>query len=351
MIFYRNGFFRPNPTVANVGSYYYKHRDTDSELDTKDSIISIDQKSKDDSSEDEFTYSAGPAAHLDLQKSLATVDEPDSEMELQNANQESIQLLVQRVEELVSTPNIDPLMFHTEQQKSKLSRVKEWLNFETEKPIDSCDASGECTSGDSEEDKESQSSEDLNDSIVTCRPMDDSQSNLNTSDTLGSSTVTSPESVKVNLRPKRLHMKGNRPWSVSCLSQLAHTSPTKSPSDPLLNFSISESALNQLAIPSPTTVKIRSFAASANSIGIQGNNSTSSTVEESGVLFLNEGTKCISVRKKKMRFRRKHIVSIFSVRPVVDNNKRIHRVRKTNLAPNLKATNLPASLQNSSVLS
>lgn len=299
----------PNPTVANVGSYYYKHRDTDSELDTKDSIISglsIDQKSKDDSSEDEFTYSAGPAAQLDLQKSLAAVDKPDSDMVLLNANQESIQLLVQRVEELVSTPNIDPLMFHTEQQKSKLSRVKEWLHFETEKPIDSCDASGECTSGDSEEDKESQSSEDLNDSIVTCRPMDDSQSNLNNSDTLGSSSVTSPESVKINLRPKRLH-KGNRPWSVSCLSQLSHSSPTKSPSDPLPNFSISESALNQLEIPSPTTDKIRPFAASANSIGVQGNNSTSSTVEESGVLFLNEGTKCISVRKKKMRFRRKYI--------------------------------------------
>lgn len=104
-------------------------------------------------------------------------------------------------------------------------------------------------------------------------------------------------------------MKGNRPWSVSCLSQLSQTSPAKNNNDALPNFSISESALNKLAVLSPTSVKMRSFAASANSIGIQGNNSTSSTVEEYGVTFLNEGSKPVSIRKKKVRLRRKHIVS------------------------------------------
>lgn len=123
-------------------------------------------------------------------------------------------------------------------------------------------------------------------------------------------SISSPI-FQVNLRPKRLHMKGNRPWSVSCLSQLSHTSPIKTPSDILPNFSISESALNKLTVLSPTSVKTRSFATSTNSIGVQGNNSTSSTVEESGVMFLNEGSKAVSSRKKKMRFRRKHMVCAY----------------------------------------
>lgn len=39
-------------------------------------------------------------------------------------------------------------------------------------PADSCDASGEYTTGDSEEEKESESSEELNGSVATCRQLE-----------------------------------------------------------------------------------------------------------------------------------------------------------------------------------
>lgn len=133
-----------------------------------DSLKSNDQQEetriqKDESTEDEFTYSPG------VRSSSPILNETDNE-----STKESIQLLVQKADELIATPNrVDPCMFQTENQKHKLSRVKEWLNFDSEdKPSDSCDASGECTSGESddERDSHSQSSEDLNESIVTCRP-------------------------------------------------------------------------------------------------------------------------------------------------------------------------------------
>lgn len=106
-------------------------------------------------------------------------------------------------------------------------------------------------------------------------------------------------------------MKGNRPWSVSCISQLSQTSPTKSPSDVLPNFSISESALNKIVAMSP--------AASANSIGAHAN-SASSTVEE-GIMTINEGARPVSLRKKKLRLRRKHVVSIFFLEQSLINTK------------------------------
>lgn len=39
-------------------------------------------------------------------------------------------------------------------------------------PADSCDASGEYTTGDSDEEKESQTSEELNGSVATCRQLE-----------------------------------------------------------------------------------------------------------------------------------------------------------------------------------
>lgn len=144
-----------------------------------------------ESTEDEFTYSPG-------------VRYPTSSPV--NTDHESIKLLVQRADELVATPNrVDPFMFQTENQKNKLSRVKEWLNFDSEdKPSDSCDASGECTSGDSEEDHEShsQSSEDLNESVITCRPQVLASSCLNNSNSSATIDVidvsASSDFVKVN---------------------------------------------------------------------------------------------------------------------------------------------------------
>lgn len=161
-----------------------------------DSIKSVELqkeelKAREESTEDEFTYSPG-----NVEKS-----EPDIEPEPQ-PSKESIKLLVQRADELVATPSrVDPFMFHTESQKTKLSRVKEWLNFEeNDKPTDSCDASGECTSGESEEDKDSSSSEDLNESVVTCRPHGLNESRIldhSTSTEMIGDTFICPDSTKV----------------------------------------------------------------------------------------------------------------------------------------------------------
>lgn len=80
-------------------------------------------------------------------------------------------------------------------------------------------------------------------------------------------------------------------------------------------------------------------AASANSIGIHGN-STSSTVEESA-LVLNEGNKPISARKKKMRLRRKFIVSdeIFKYLKRMFDNLFVSRGENQNLVQNLRVIN------------
>lgn len=144
--------------------------------------IQDDNQNRDESTEDEFTYS--PGVHT---------SSPVTGTDNESPSKESIKLLVQRADELVATPNrVDPFMFQTENQKHKLSRVKEWLNFDSEeKPSDSCDASGECTSGDSDEEKDSnsQSSEDLNESVITCRPQVLNNSNLDHSNSSGTIDV------------------------------------------------------------------------------------------------------------------------------------------------------------------
>jgi hypothetical protein len=107
-----------------------------------------------------------------------------------------------------------------------------------------CEASGEYTSGS----EHSDSSEEITDSVATC---------LQGIDPLQTSTEFLENSSpvhKVTMRskvPNRRH--SDRPWSVSCLSQLTRNSrqslsDVKSAEAPqsLANFSISESALNKL---------------------------------------------------------------------------------------------------------
>lgn len=163
-----------------------------------DSLKSLElqeeSRPKDESTEDEFTYAPG----IPPRSSSPIVQETDNEA----PTQESIKLLVQRADELVATPNrVDPFMFQTENQKHKLSRVKEWLNFDGEdKPSDSCDASGECTSGESDEERDthSQSSEDLNESVITCRPQVlNNSSSLDHSNSNTTIELIDPEFIKV----------------------------------------------------------------------------------------------------------------------------------------------------------
>lgn len=142
-----------------------------------------------ETTDDEWTYTK--CENTDHNSTNEDVDVIDGPMK---SSKWEIHRLVEEVEELVSPTkhlnNIDGPV-------NKITRVKQWLNME--RPDDSCDASGE------DEEKESQTSEDLNESIVTYRA---AQKSFELDDS----------TPKVNLRKSNL--KANRPWSVSCISQL-----------------------------------------------------------------------------------------------------------------------------------
>lgn len=148
------------------------------------------------------------------------------------------------------------LMDKTQKDTAKIHRVQEWLKNHPDKdeaafiiqataqPAD-CEASGEYTS-DSESGHDTESSEEITNSVATC---------LQGTDPMLTSTegleYTTPVH-KVTMRTKNSRRNSDRPWSVSCLSQLTRNS-RQSLADPkavdvtstaLANFSISESALN-----------------------------------------------------------------------------------------------------------
>lgn len=146
------------------------------------------------------------------------------------------------------------LMEKSQKDSVKINRVQEWLkqhqNTNDKEGLafaiqnTDCEASGEYTSGS----EHSESSEEITDSVATC---------LQGNDPLQTSTEclenVSPVH-KVTMRSKAPNRRNSdRPWSVSCLSQLTRNS-RQSLSDAkiteatqsLANFSISESALNKL---------------------------------------------------------------------------------------------------------
>lgn len=142
-----------------------------------------------ETTDDEWTYTKGE--NTDQHSHSEDIDFVDGPVK---SSKWEIHRLVEEAEELVSPAkhlnNIDGPV-------NKITRVKQWLNME--RPDDSCDASGE------DEEKESQTSEDLNESIVTYRAAQNS-------------CELDDATPKVNLRKSNL--KANRPWSVSCISQL-----------------------------------------------------------------------------------------------------------------------------------
>lgn len=128
--------------------------------------------------------------------------------------------------------------------------------------LDSCDASGEYTTGESDVEKQSISSEDLHSSVATYRRLDGylgcvSQS---VSQEIFDSTDNTPvnechqmldaSTPKVVLRSKR-KTNGPRPWSVSCITQIRNNSNANEGNDSISQFSISETALHQLVTSSP----------------------------------------------------------------------------------------------------
>ncbi|XP_064215458.1 klarsicht protein [Tribolium castaneum] len=261
-------FTRSNRKAPNLGTYYFKHEDTDSDLEKMEqhSVLSKPevQSTVEETSEEEWTY---------------TKNTDEAEVKSKPVPEETIRKLVQKAEELVSPDKCRKL--DRINSINKMSRVKKWLSME--KPDDSCDASGE------DDERESQISEDFDESTITCR-----HNSQNTSFTELNHSESTP---KINLRQRKY--TANRPWSVSCISQLDQTSSTKIIQNDITNFSISESALHKLAFTSKNLE--RADAVSANSIGVNGNNSTSSTVEET----CNLQEKTSPNRRRRLKFKKK----------------------------------------------
>nr|CAD7394110.1 unnamed protein product [Timema cristinae] len=196
--------------------------------------------------------------------------------------------------------DFEPLVFT--QTQAKQSRVKNWIKTNSHtfiRPQDSCDASGEYTTEDSDDDKVSDSSEDQNGSVATCKHQighgldsrscstevfQDPNATPVNEKTLPLLTTPSPEHGKVIMRCRRRLATGEqRPWSVSGLSQLGLTGSDGA----LANFSISESALHQILATSasPTTP-------------------TASSPQ--GLLEEGSGSRTGSLRRRKVRTRRRN---------------------------------------------
>jgi hypothetical protein len=103
----------------------------------------------------------------------------------------------------------------------------------------------------------------------------------------------------VVLRNKRRQVTGERPWSVSGISQLGN-STSHAGSEPLAHFSISESALHQMITATPPAGK-RGSGANLSSVTID--EVVSRAVEGSGS---RNGSLC---RRKVVRLRKRTLVS------------------------------------------
>lgn len=130
-------------------------------------------------------------------------------------------------------------------------------------PLDSCDASGEYTTEDSDVERQSVSSEDLQSSVATYRRFEGALGCTSVSQEIFDDPERTPvneghpmlcvvdATPKVVMRPKQ-KTNGPRPWSVSCISQIGNNSNLNQTNDPISQFSISETALHQLIATPPT---------------------------------------------------------------------------------------------------
>jgi hypothetical protein len=256
-------FTRSNRKAPNLATYYFRHEDTDSDMDKVEhnSVMSKNevQSTLEETSEEEWTYTKN------VEKSNEVVGEPNETTKSKLVPEETIRKLVLGAEDLVSPDKCRKL--DRINSVNKMSRVKKWLSME--KPDDSCDASGE------DDERESQISEDFDESTTTFR----ATQGYNSQNTSFTELNHSESTPKVNLRQRKY--SSNRPWSVSCISQLDQSSPTKATQNDMTNFSISESALHKLALTSKNVERFNAVTAISIGVNGNGNNSTSSTVEES----------------------------------------------------------------------
>ncbi|XP_076260904.1 klarsicht [Rhynchophorus ferrugineus] len=257
-------FTQSNKKAPNLATYYFKHEDTDSDMDRIGNfpISKTDGQTStlDETSEEEWTFTKPTETttimNIDEEIRIETVEEHIVPKVTQISGDE-LRMYVQKAEELVSPEKCRKI----ERSNSlKMSRVNKWLS--RDKPDDSCDASGE------DDEKESQTSEDLDTSTMTLR---------------GPQNTSYPE------------LNADRTWMGSCMSQL-----DSAPTPGINNFSISESALHKMNL-TPKSLD-RYAALSTNSFNVNGNNSTSSTVEEISPLVTE---KCSPMRRKKSKLKKK----------------------------------------------
>jgi len=132
------------------------------------------------------------------------------------------------------------------------------ITTHTLQPLDSCDASGEYTTEESDEERQSISSDDLQSSVATyrrfegalaCISQSPSQEILDCVQKTPVNEIPPDENMpKVVMRSKQ-KAKGSRPWSV-CISQIEDNPTLAQTNNPI--FSISESALHKLVATPPT---------------------------------------------------------------------------------------------------
>lgn len=158
-------------------------------------------------------------------------------------------------------------------QSPKIKRVQEWLEHQpmtvsgnlmpvTGLLSTDCEASGEASDTDEDvrqDDSDTSNSLGVTDSQVTFMRHDSQATSVenclgaSSGDLLGSSgketgssnNTTKSQTIELRMNTKRAT---NRPWSVSCISQLESSAPLTS-SNQDSNFSISESALDTISLP------------------------------------------------------------------------------------------------------
>ncbi|XP_022915528.1 klarsicht protein isoform X2 [Onthophagus taurus] len=263
-------YTRSNRQGTNQATYYFKHIDTDSEMDKHDLKLEKPEETHNQceettDDEEEWTFSV-----LDLKDRNGTEENGDVTKPIT----ENIHYLVQKAEELVrESPAQRARGNSIEVPVNKLNRVKQWLNIQPKDPDSSCDASGE------DDERDSQTSEENDESVITYRALGCNSQNTSFVDLEATPKVVKRGKLSTDIRP----------WSVSCISQL-----TGRMNDEPKNFSTSESALYSLSKNYQDT----------NGCNGQGNNSTSSTVEESSALVFED--KCSSSRRKRFKIRKRY---------------------------------------------
>ncbi|KAJ8683315.1 hypothetical protein QAD02_019107 [Eretmocerus hayati] len=286
------------------------------------------------------------------------VDNSDDEAK---NDKESIQRLISEVEKLVreegrvSDRRTTDLIFSEDvkaaasgllspqNHRAKYARIKEWLALNsarcregrctsqyclltTPETLDSCDASGEYTTGESDVEQrqtnptnaESEEERTTRSSVVSCRLMrrgssigsnrpTDSHEQLQqqqeevAGDSAGASAIGGA-TPKVIMRSKR---SGPRPWSVSCITQISKRAnlQTNGGQDDPPSFSISETALHTLISSTPNKAGSLDTAESRAPF----NNSTSTLLEETIVGQDARVVRNSSLRRRKNRLRKKNV--------------------------------------------